>query len=72
MKLTFGIGSAWAAIRDFRKGYQGLVGPMEKYDIPAEESSLLGTGSVDFLRSSRREGEIVRKSTPARALISPT
>lgn len=40
-------------------------------NAPAEASSFLGTGSLDFLSSSRRLGEIVKKSTPARALISP-
>ena len=49
-----------------------LVGPKEKDDIPAAESNFLGTGSEEFFNSSRREGEIVKKSTPARALISPT
>jgi hypothetical protein len=34
-------------------------------------SSLLGTGAFEFLSSSRSAGEMVRKSTPARALISP-
>jgi hypothetical protein len=32
----------------------------------------LGTGEVSFLSSSKRAGEMVRKSTPAKALISPT
>ena len=34
-------------------------------------SSFLGTGVVDFLSSSRRAGEMVRKSTPAKEVISP-
>ena len=34
-------------------------------------SSFLGTGAVDFLSSSRRAGEMVRKSTPAKEVISP-
>lgn len=33
--------------------------------------SFLGTGDVSFFSSSRRAGEIVRKSQPAKALISP-
>ena len=41
-------------------------------NTPVAASSLLGTGSVEFLSSSRRAGEMVRKSTPASALISPT
>lgn len=39
--------------------------------IPARASSFLGTGAVEFLSSSSSAGAIVRKSTPARALISP-
>ena len=38
---------------------------------PACASNFFGTGSVDFLSSSSREGEMVKKSTPANALISP-
>lgn len=44
---------------------------MDNY-VPALESSFLGTGSEDFLSSSNKLGEMVRKSTPASALISPT
>lgn len=38
---------------------------------PVSALSFLGTADVSFLSSSRRLGEMVRKSTPARALISP-
>lgn len=38
---------------------------------PAKASNFLGTASVDFLSSSSRAGEMVKKSTPANALISP-
>ena len=40
-------------------------------DVAAAASSFLGTGAVSFLSCSRREGAMVRKSTPARDLISP-
>ena len=39
--------------------------------VPLAASSFLGTGEVSFLSSSSREGEMVKKSTPASALISP-
>jgi len=39
--------------------------------LPAVASSFFGTGTVSFLSSSKRLGEMVRKSTPAKALISP-
>jgi hypothetical protein len=38
---------------------------------PSFESNFFGTGSVEFFSSLRGGGLIVRKSTPARALISP-
>lgn len=39
---------------------------------PACAFSFLGTGSVEFLSCSSRAGAIVKKSTPANDLISPT
>jgi hypothetical protein len=42
-----------------------------RYYLPACAPSFLGTSASEFLNSSRSDGEIVKKSTPASALISP-
>lgn len=50
----------------------GLVGGdlVISRGLPFFPSSFTGMASVDPLNSSRRDGEIVRKSIPASALIS--
>ena len=67
-KETLGIGAAEAAdvvTKSAPPNYD------RNEDSPAAASSFLGTGEESFLSSSKRAGEIVRKSQPARALISP-
>ena len=44
---------------------------MEIIASPAVASSFFGTGEESFLSSSKRAGEMVRKSQPAKDLISP-
>ena len=63
------MGSAWAAVNRSISS-SGRAGA-DRY-APRPTSSLLGTASVDFFSSSRRAGEMVRKSIPASDFISPT
>lgn len=65
------MGSALAAASERTVSEVGSVNEWLAWYAPAAASSFLGTGSLDFLSSSRRAGAMVRKSTPARALISP-
>jgi hypothetical protein len=69
MKETLAMGSAWAAINGSISSFSRAGA--DRY-APRPTSSLLGTASVDFFSSSRRAGEMVRKSIPASDLISPT
>ena len=70
MKVTLGMGAAEAADVIRRESVPVKL-QVEMQDVPAAASSFLGTATVSFLSSSNRAGEMVRKSTPAKALISP-
>ena len=70
IKVTLGIGCALAAIRTWWWWDNQSLGRCCCSYTPSLASSFWGTGSAEPLSSSRRAGEMVKKSTPARDLIS--